>query len=92
MQTTVTSPFRYAQENEVPWIVWQKRSSLSGLLGEKHTDSRLVSKEEENMICAQETINPVSKAPIIQRKQYNAVLSRMNQALGKSGSFSAWQP
>lgn len=92
-QACSTSPFAFQDEYDNPWILWEKKSTVTELIGQEQTDGRY---EMQCTIESSDTtyrdtpaIPPVK--PVIQRKQYNAVLSRMNQAVCKTGSFSTWQ-
>lgn len=88
------SPFSFQDESEKPWLIWEAKTAITALSEQKETDCRYgihddinssdVTYHDEPAITAEKTI--------IQRKQYNAVLSRMNQAVCKTGTFSSWQP
>ncbi len=84
-----TSPFSALNE-DMPWIIWAQKTSVNELLGEKQTERR---SENTDNHCPEEDSHGSSEgivSPPIQRMQYHAVLSRINQAKNKTGSFSAW--
>ncbi len=91
-QAATTSPFALCKEMESSWIVWERCENLS-ILTERET-KEAVSLQAETSSTFHETNTPPVKphTPTISRMQYNAVLSRMNQAKGKTGSYAAWKP
>lgn len=88
------SPFSFQDESEKPWLLWEAKTAVTALLGSEETDSRFVIHDDINSsdVTYHEAPATSPEKPIIQRKQYNAVLSRMNQAVCKTGTFSSWQP
>ena len=91
-QAATTSPFALCKEKVSPWIVWESCENLSVLTDRKTAED--VSLQAETSSTFHETNTPPVKphTPTISRMQYNAVLSRMNQAKGKTGSYAAWEP
>lgn len=87
-QAHIVSPFSISEEQGESWFIWEKRTPVTSLSGKEQTDSRY-----ENRSTTTSELQPayISSSPVIQRRQYNTVLSRMKQAMGKAGSFSAWQ-
>ena len=81
-----TSPFA-AVAGEVPWILWQQKTTVNVLGDPDKTDCR---SDYESNTVSEVVSAPVTPQAMVQRNQYNAVLSRMNQATHKTGSFSAW--
>ncbi len=84
-----TSPF-LKQEEALPWFLWQRKIPADDLTPREQTDSRFVLEMERD--------DPPTKPPVqpgiltIQRRQYNAVLSRMDQASRKTGTYANWSP
>lgn len=93
-QAYFTSPFCPASENDEPWTLWEKQSSVTALGLPEETDRRFDNDDDCSIAAAVQGNKPLTQhtnRPVIQRMQYNAVLDRMNQAVRKTGSFSAWQ-
>lgn len=85
------SPFAGANE-DCSWVLWERKTNVSMLQPREQTDTRSV--YEDGDIVTPKSIQEVpeiSPAQPIQRKQYNAILSRMDQAKRKTTSFSTWQ-
>ena len=77
----VRSPFADKMAEE--WIIWCGKAPLSMLKQEKQTEGRSdLMKEEAPRIT--------ESAYVPQTNRYKAVMSRINQASRKTGSFSAW--
>lgn len=91
LQAAETSPFVRLTEDQ-PWILWEKKTEVTALLPKEQTDARSVLEERQHMYSEIGPEPPVIP-PVqpIQRKQYNAILSRIDQASRKTGSFSAWK-
>lgn len=91
MQSYHTSPFMQSEDADQPWIIWEKRRHVTCLNTQEQTEGRYVSESDELTAVYHSSEQTHDGPPVIQRKQYNAILSRMNQAVGKTGSFSAWK-
>lgn len=85
-QSSSTSPFALLGETECPWITWETKLPIKSLCNAKETDGRYV--ESTPNTYPDTPVVPLK--PAIQRQQYNAILSRMNQAVCKTGNFSTW--
>lgn len=77
-------PFDFQCNDQIPWLLWEKRNEVTSLPDVNKTDGRF-----DIVAAVEDTETPA--VPAIQRMQYNSVLSRMNQAIGRTGSYSAWQ-
>ena len=87
-----TSPFAVKQETESPWVTWQKSEAVTRLREKQQACFPAVLEEDEQISVAEGDNQPqLSRSPRITRMQYNAVLSRINQAQRRTGSYSAWQ-
>lgn len=89
-QTYTLSPFTLSEESDVPWILWEQKTSVLSLQCEEQTDRRYVT-FQSNLSNSEMDNKPVLNKTAIQRVQYNSVLSRMKQAAGKAGNYSDWQ-
>ena len=87
-----TSPFA-ASSADAPWILWQQKTNVNILTDPIQTDRRsdYETKSAENASVSEAGSASAAPQVMVQRNQYNAVLSRMNQATHKTGSFSAWK-
>lgn len=91
-QAATTSPFALRHETENPWIVWERCATLS-VLNERNTNEDVSLQPEAVSTFPEPNLKTANAhTPTISRMQYNAVLSRMNQAKGKTGSYAAWKP
>lgn len=90
MQSYHTSPLMQSEDADQPWIIWEQRRHVTSLNKQEQTESRYVNEDEEINVAYHSSEQTQNGPPLIQRKQYNAILSRMNQAAGKTGNFSAW--
>ncbi len=82
------SPFSMHQE-DAPWFLWQKKTPVTYLAPREETDSR----SENSGVNEIEQANtpPVQPMlPAIQRKQYNAVMNRIDQASRMTGTYAQW--
>lgn len=93
-QACSRSPFSFQDESEKPWLLWEAKNAVTALSEQKETDSRyeMIDDITPSDVTYYDAPAITTEKPIIQRKQYNAVLSRMNQAVCKTGTFSSWQP
>lgn len=82
MTAWTSVPLFRDDSSEQPWIVWQKKTSLTGL-----STSETV---ETNMSETTTDTSPVHMhipEPVISRKQYQSVLNRISAAQRKAGAF-----
>ena len=83
------SPFAFDDASDNPWIVWVQHVPVIELI-EKQTDSRR--SQQDMQPVAAPPLSPLSAQTAgIERKQYTAVLNRMNRAAGRVGNFSQWE-
>lgn len=88
---SAVSPFAGLTEDDY-WFLWQKQSPVLSLQDHEQTDGRSVF-EPESPSYVEHTSSEMPQhlsVPVIQRNQYNAVLSRFDQASKRVGNFSAW--
>ncbi len=85
-QAATTSPFATAAQDS-DWVIWRYKSSLFDLQTDRRSDVPSENPAAENCTPDDSTItSPVH----LERRQYNAILSRMDQASRRAASFSAW--
>ncbi len=86
---STTSPF-VDQADEASWYLWEKKTSILDLTHETQTDGRSFSGESSEDVTRIPAMS-IPESPLqIQRKQYNAVLSRIDRASKHTGTYSSW--
>lgn len=90
MQRSVSSlPADWRIDMEDGWISWSRKEPLIMLTNDRKTDSRYVSVGEveqgQNL-----PMNPDLQTAYIQNNQYRSVLTRINEAVHRTSSYSSW--
>ena len=83
-RASTTSPFLCMCDTD-SWILWASKTDVLELQDELHTERRSVN---DDIPLPDQTTCYVPQP--IQRKQYNAVLDRINRASKNTGGFSSW--
>lgn len=92
MVTSAVHPFSLEETIETEeWLVWQKAMHVFPFTQEKKTDGRYESAKAgySNWTRQDESASNVAKC-IVQRNQYNAILSRFETATKRASHFSSW--
>lgn len=85
-----TSPF-VAPAIADEWIIWQQKSTLFDLLDNKEMNCQPENKFEEATKLPFRAESAMISAPVrIERRQYNAILQKIDQASRHATSFSSW--
>ena len=85
------SPFGTLTEEEC-WSLWKKTTTVLSLEDAEQTDGRYVIPVTDYPYHAASTDQapPYVGPPAIDRRQYNSILSRFDQASKRAGCFSTW--
>lgn len=84
------SPFSRLMEDE-NWFIWSKQASVIDLEASTQTDRRSFSSADISFSHDAELPLHTALSPaVFQRNQYNAILSRFDQASKRAGRFSSW--
>jgi len=73
----------YAKEGEHDWVIWERGVSVLSLT------SSLPGFEQNVDDSFMDSKLPAHNAPVINRPQYNAIISRMNNAACHAGTYSS---
>lgn len=84
-----TSPFATVASEE-PWLLWKADEPLSALCEADTADSSVPVHEMPAEYMNGKAHEASSLQPHIKRPQYQAVLSKMQQATMRTGAYSAW--
>ena len=86
----LVSPFGTLTEEEC-WSLWKKTTTVLSLEDAEHTDGRYATPVSEYPDHGASVETPSCMAPpAIERRQYNSILSRFDQASKRAGSFFSW--
>ncbi len=85
-RAATTSPFSIASEDS-DWVIWKHKSTLFDLKTDRRSVNSSEIRDEESYMPEDNTITSTVH---LDRRQYNAILSRMDQASRRAASFSAW--
>lgn len=81
------SPFVHQNDAE-PWLLWEAGEPLTALRGAEAPNEASASTIPHAVTADTPPADP--PAPVIRRPQYQAVLSRMRQAVMHTGTYTAW--